>query len=32
MGGSSFDVGAAVKIRFLVAPGVVSHTSNLGLE
>ena len=32
MGGSSFDVEAAAKVRFLVAPAVVSHTSDFGLE
>ena len=29
MEGSSFDVGAAAKVRFLVAPAVVSHTSRV---
>ena len=32
MGGSSFDAGAAAKVRFLVAPAVVSHTSDFGLS
>ena len=32
MGGSSFDLEAAEKVRFLVAPAVVSNTSDFLLE